>query len=247
MSRTRPRPQPEGHLLGRSPRRCSRLTRTGALGGLLVDGFDVVAVRVADERTGACWTSVRLSKPWLSAARAACSVRWVHSAQRSRIAVPVADFVRALDRHRVAGSIWRVGAAGDNAAMESFISLLHKNVLNRRSWATRQERRNAIVTWIERTYHRRRRQASLGRLTHVEFNRHNHTSPRSRANEPVTPTCISPLLESQRHSTQGAHRPAGRRDRGQARSVAAQHQNPARQTHRRQTPAARRPRADLGG
>jgi hypothetical protein len=26
-----------------------------------------------------------------------------------------------------------------------------------------------IVTWIERTYHRRRRQASLGRLTPIEF------------------------------------------------------------------------------
>lgn len=36
-------------------------------------------------------------------------------------------FVRALDRHRMAGSIGRVGAASDNAAMESFFSLLQKN------------------------------------------------------------------------------------------------------------------------
>ncbi|MCX4626603.1 IS3 family transposase [Streptomyces sp. NBC_01443] len=78
-------------------------------------------------------------------------------------------FVRALDRHRMAGSIGRVGAAGDNAAMESFFSLLQKNVLDRRSWTTREELRIAIVTWIERTYHRRRRQAALGRLTPVEF------------------------------------------------------------------------------
>ncbi|MER6567447.1 IS3 family transposase [Streptomyces sp. NPDC001093] len=78
-------------------------------------------------------------------------------------------FVRALDRHRMAGSIGRVGAAGDNAAMESFFSLLQKNVLDRRAWATREELRIAIVTWIERTYHRRRRQASLGRLTPIEF------------------------------------------------------------------------------
>ncbi len=78
-------------------------------------------------------------------------------------------FVQALDRHRMAGSIGRVGAAGDNAAMESFFSLLQKNVLDRRAWATREELRIAIVTWIERTYHRRRRQASLGRLTPVEF------------------------------------------------------------------------------
>lgn len=78
-------------------------------------------------------------------------------------------FVRALDHHRMVGSIGRVGAAGDNAAMESFFSLLQKNVLDRRSWATREELRIAIVTWIERTYHRRRRQAALGRLTPVEF------------------------------------------------------------------------------
>ncbi|MFG2987603.1 IS3 family transposase, partial [Streptomyces sp. NPDC048258] len=78
-------------------------------------------------------------------------------------------FVRALDRHRMAGSIGRVGAAGDNAAMESFFSLLQKNVLDRRKWATREELRIAIVTWIERTYHRRRRQAALGRLTPIEF------------------------------------------------------------------------------
>jgi len=78
-------------------------------------------------------------------------------------------FARALARHGLVGSMGRVGAAGDNAAMESFFSLLQKNVLNRRSWATREQLRIAIVTWIERTYHRRRRQARLGRLTPVEF------------------------------------------------------------------------------
>lgn len=77
--------------------------------------------------------------------------------------------VRALARHQMAGSIGRVGAAGDNAAMESFFSLLQKNVLDRQTWATREELRIAIVTWIERTYHRRRRQAALGRLTPVEY------------------------------------------------------------------------------
>ena len=53
--------------------------------------------------------------------------------------------------------------------MESFFSLLQNNVLDRRSWATRDELRAAIVHWIERTYHRRRRQDRLGRLTPVEF------------------------------------------------------------------------------
>ena len=78
-------------------------------------------------------------------------------------------FLRALARHGLVGSMGRVGAAGDNAAMESFFSLLQKNVLNRRSWTTREQLRIAIVTWIERTYHRRRRQAGLGRLTPIEY------------------------------------------------------------------------------
>lgn len=77
--------------------------------------------------------------------------------------------LRTLERHGLVGSMGRVGAAGDNAAMESFFALLQKNVLNRRSWATRMELRIAIVTWIERKYHRQRRQAALGRLTPIEF------------------------------------------------------------------------------
>jgi len=77
--------------------------------------------------------------------------------------------LRALAAHRMVGSMGRVASCGDNAAMESFFSLLQKNVLNRRTWTTREQLRIAIVTWIERTYHRRRRQDSLGRLTPVEF------------------------------------------------------------------------------
>lgn len=76
---------------------------------------------------------------------------------------------RALARHDMVGSMGQVGSAGDNAAMESFFALLQKNVLDRQRWTTRDELRIAIVTWIERTYHRRRRQAALGRLTPIEF------------------------------------------------------------------------------
>jgi putative transposase len=76
---------------------------------------------------------------------------------------------QSLWRHQMIGSMGQVGSAGDNAAMESFFSLLQRNVLDRQRWATREELRIAIVTWIERTYHRRRRQPRLGRLTPVEF------------------------------------------------------------------------------
>ena len=78
-------------------------------------------------------------------------------------------FVRTLRSHGLTGSMGRVGACGDNAAMESFFALLQKNVLDRRRWDTRDQLRLAIITWIERTYHRRRRQRRLGRLTPIEY------------------------------------------------------------------------------
>ncbi len=78
-------------------------------------------------------------------------------------------FIAAIEGHDLVGSMGRVGAAGDNAAMESFFALLQKNVLNTRRWDTREQLRIAIVTWIERTYHRRRRQDVLGRLTPIEW------------------------------------------------------------------------------
>lgn len=70
----------------------------------------------------------------------------------------------------------RVGSCGDNAAMESFFALLQKNVLDSRRWDTREELRLAITTWIERTYHRRRRQRRLGKLTPVEYETVNRTA-----------------------------------------------------------------------
>ena len=93
---------------------------------------------------------------------------------------PAACCIRTVERSFEAGSTcepWSVipwsgqwvGAAGDNAAMESIFSLLQKNVLDRQVWATREELRIAIVTWIQRTYHRRRRQATLDQLTPSEF------------------------------------------------------------------------------
>ncbi len=74
-----------------------------------------------------------------------------------------------LRRHDLVGSMGQVGAAGDNAAMESFFGLLQNNVLDRHRWTSRQQLRIAIITWIERTYHRRRRQTRLGRLTPIEY------------------------------------------------------------------------------
>ena len=76
-----------------------------------------------------------------SAEGAACTLHTDRGSQlRSR------KLVHQLNRHGMVGSMGRVGAAGDNAAMESFFSLLQKNVLNRRGWGTREDLGIAIVT-----------------------------------------------------------------------------------------------------
>ncbi|RFZ23891.1 Integrase core domain protein [Mycobacterium marinum] len=53
------------------------------------------------------------------------------------------ELQQSLFRHRMLGSMGQVGSAGDNAAMESFFSLLQKNVLNRRTWDTREQLRRS--------------------------------------------------------------------------------------------------------
>ena len=79
------------------------------------------------------------------------------------------SFRAVLTAAGLRGSMGRVASAGDNAAMESFHSLLQKNVLNRRRWRTLAELRYEVIHWIEHTYNRRRRQRALGKLTPVEF------------------------------------------------------------------------------
>lgn len=78
-------------------------------------------------------------------------------------------FAETLKWNGLIGSMGRVASAGDNAAMESFFALLQKNLLNRHTWESREQLRSAITLWIERNYHRKRRQRALGRLTPTEF------------------------------------------------------------------------------
>ena len=92
------------------------------------------------------------------------------------------NFQLALRAYGACQSMGRVASAGDNAAMESFFSLLQKNVLNRKTWDTRAELSAAITHWIEATYHRKRRQRALGKLTPIEYEAiHHNTTVRKAA------------------------------------------------------------------
>jgi len=79
------------------------------------------------------------------------------------------SFQAVLKAAGLQGSMGRVSSAGDNAAMESFWALLQKNVLNSRTWTSREQLHTEIVHWIEHTYNHRRRQRRLGTLTPAEY------------------------------------------------------------------------------
>ena len=69
------------------------------------------------------------------------------------------------------GSMGRVGAAADNALMESFFGTLQRELLDRRSWTTRAELASAIFEWIEGWYNPHRRHTSIGDLSPVDYER----------------------------------------------------------------------------
>ena len=129
----------------------------------------------------------------------ACSLRrpigtTVHSDRGSQFRSHA--FVRALRDYGLNGSMGRVGACADNAAMESFFSLLQKNVLNRRRWQTREQLRLAIITWIEKTYHRRTT-TRQPRSTHTHRVR---DTPTSRSRGLTAPTRTSQPNRGQTHA-----------------------------------------------
>ncbi len=75
------------------------------------------------------------------------------------------------DRLGVVQSMGRVGSALDNAAAESFNSLLKVEYIHRHRFATRTEARLKIATWITGFYNQRRRHSAAGGLPPTEFER----------------------------------------------------------------------------
>jgi putative transposase len=63
------------------------------------------------------------------------------------------------------GSMGRVASSVDDTMMESFWSTLQRELLDRQTWAGRDEPAAAIFEWIEAWYNPRRRHTSLVRRT----------------------------------------------------------------------------------
>ena len=69
------------------------------------------------------------------------------------------------------GSMGRVASALDNSMMESFFGTLQLELLDRNTWATREELARAIFEWIEGWCNPRRRHTSIGDLSPVDYER----------------------------------------------------------------------------
>ena len=65
----------------------------------------------------------------------------------------------------------RVGAAYDNAMMESFFSTLQRELLDRKKWTSRKELASAIFEWIEAWYNPHRRHSLIEYHSPVEHER----------------------------------------------------------------------------
>ncbi|MEU5093070.1 integrase core domain-containing protein [Streptomyces sp. NPDC021356] len=83
-------------------------------------------------------------------------------------------------------SMGRVGSALDNAAAESFHSVLKVEYVHRHTFATRAEARLKTATWIADFYNTTRRHSAAGGKPPTEFERIIHeararTDPEGRA------------------------------------------------------------------
>ena len=79
------------------------------------------------------------------------------------------SYLTMLKHHDLRQSMGQVQTCADNAAMESFFSLLQRNVFNQKTWNSRHELRHAVTRWIDTTYHTKRRQRALNKLTPIEY------------------------------------------------------------------------------
>ena len=66
-------------------------------------------------------------------------------------------------------SFGSIGDGLDNAMMESFWSTMQRELLDRRTWASREELASAIFEWIEGFYNPLRRHSGLGYRSPNEF------------------------------------------------------------------------------
>ncbi|SFA60710.1 Integrase core domain-containing protein, partial [Rhodococcoides kroppenstedtii] len=67
------------------------------------------------------------------------------------------------------GSMGRVASSVDNTMMESFWSTMQRELLDTRSWDSRDQLASAIFEWIEAWYNPHRRHSGIGYSSPVDY------------------------------------------------------------------------------
>jgi putative transposase len=149
----------------------------------LADWFEACGVTsVAMESTGVYWIPAfevqrghdALRKVLHSGNQGADNALAVLAAdfdQHGRCKFTSIDWAAFLRAHNLEHSMSRRGNCHDNAVAESFFNLLKRERIRRRTYRTREEARQDVFDYIEMFYNPKRKHASNGMLSPVEFER----------------------------------------------------------------------------
>ncbi|ARJ07596.1 transposase [Cnuibacter physcomitrellae] len=85
-------------------------------------------------------------------------------------------FGHRLRQAGLLGSMGRVASSVDNGLMESFWSIMQRELLDRRAWVSQAELGSAIFEWIEGFYNPRRRHSALGYLSPADYEQEHTTA-----------------------------------------------------------------------
>jgi len=99
----------------------------------------------------------------------------IHSDQGSQFTS--IDWTSFLKQHNLEHSMSRRGNCHDNAAAESFFSLLKRERIRRRTYKTRDDARQDVFDYIEMFYNPQRKHAKNGMLSPVEFEKLQKLNP----------------------------------------------------------------------
>jgi transposase InsO family protein len=77
-----------------------------------------------------------------------------------------------LEAHGITPSMSRPGNCYDNAVAESFFATLKRELVHRRSYATRAAARQSLFEYIEVFYNRQRKHSALGYQSPAQFEQH---------------------------------------------------------------------------
>jgi transposase InsO family protein len=91
----------------------------------------------------------------------------VHSDQGAQYASQ--QFRDLMSTFKIIQSMSRKGDCWDNSIAESFFATIKRELIDRQTWISKDQAKEAISEWIECFYNRKRRHSSIGGVSPVEF------------------------------------------------------------------------------